>query len=1469
MSNVEEKSAYPYITKFKKEPFKSFINVKRQEIRHFYYSQYNRLADFYQYFNQNLLNIPNLDLEIIFWFLLLRKYLKEDKKERRDEIFNYIKKCEVQQYDQIGFKLSPTSPKTPDIYSTYLALSCLKILGLLKGYIIFEGQSRLKDEIKNFLFSHKKGNTFLHCHDDDCDICKKISPARTLYYILEIFTLLGIDVRINRDQFGSYLGDKKKELSLIFRYLCLKFLDLDLEVKDKEIQFLQQLQTESGGFSFNQSENISTTFWMVYVLEQYSWLLDYNPIGIYSFINKKLKDIIDDQDNKNSNNLKEISKLIILLSLIWKKFIDEIERVVFRQLEKEKYVDLSQLKTTFRLTEQFEEVISYINLSYNFKLTIIDNEIEFKKYISNLSHGKKEFLQNFYDKVNQNSIVSLSELFKQYRAQNYEPLRLKEDIFPIIKEMISKKYFQGSIRAKKAFLGFKTKYYFYLNNPLKKIIISDVDINRDRLYEEKGKVEDFKNDIYNMTLKLKNITFQIQEEIDSYLLIDEINYAKERLKFVLRNALMEADFLNENIENSFNEVLTYINFQAVLGPEINLWNKTYAVLQNRLSELDSYLKAKIQEKEELRDLTNLLDILKEKVIIIEEDLNKQWDSFKKIFSENLEKEYSNEKFYFVIQELNKQSQNIRKYDDIIYKISQQVTTKEKKIVKKHKKVIDNWIRVKEKFETEFDFYAEGFQFFNDNLRKIEEINELIKSEIERIDEKAKNKISSNQFQDAFNIIKKESDILLEAKINEIKELQSIIKKEVKAKHKLYLLYRHLQDKLESLDENVIDLITSQVKSLKTRVIEERNRAKIEDFDNFISQEISNFKSQFNTIKKDLDLLTDLKVEDVIKTFDNLQKNFNKVNKTYLKKLNECSKAIEDFREKSKLNIVQWEKFNDFFNNEVSVLRDDYINDIISNKINIMAIEKKTNNIKLIDLKNEVKLSCKVLIKKLKVMIDISKINAELNEEDKALLVYTDYYYLNRELKNFLDNRVLKSNREKIGKILALFDSSIRNKTLNVNMLELQNRIKDLTIFNDILPKKFYQKAIELKMNQERDEFLETKSYFESILENDRAAIKRIKYSLDLFNEMQGIIAQKFNTLNIELKEYVNKVFKGGENQDNYLQIQESFENKQQGIMERLKQAQDKIEEQIMTLSNKPDNSIKLVPEIRELYVKQKNNFLNDYDKKLQKINDQISTIKNESFRDQLLTFVNNSKIQLSQLLGNLERRVEDNIEIREFKKSNLIVQKRAKIIEVKIKEVSKNINNLIKDLNRKSNNFNQISKFIHEDFEKFIHEFTEILSEKVKSMERLILKSYIDMTIKAVSNEYLTISFLNNELKIKKQNIQDQLLYLISVGELDGKYDTQFGIYYENPEILDEIDLTELEVIKSTNFKVNMVLRHLKNFASQYGSIIAFFASIITITYYLFLFSGGNPVAIVFPLIITILILSFYFLRKGKEGKIK
>ena len=158
--------------------------------------------------------------------------------------------------------------------------------------------------------------------------------------------------------------------------------------------------------------------------------------------------------------------------------------------------------------------------------------------------------------------------------------------------------------------------------------------------------------------------------------------------------------------------------------------------------------------------------------------------------------------------------------------------------------------------------------------------------------------------------------------------------------------------------------------------------------------------------------------------------------------------------------------------------------------------------------------------------------------------------------------------------------------------------------------------------------------------------------------------------------------------------------------------------------------------------------------------------------------------------------------------------------------------------------------------------------EKIRNLERYILKSYIDTTLKAVSNEFLTIGFLNSELKIKKKDIQDAILLLISSGELKGKYDIRLGIYYENPEILNQIDEEELETIKNLSYRLPIFLSHLKKFTSQYYTIIAFFASILTITYTLFLVFGNVYVSSI-PLISTVFIFIYIWYKKKKELDVK
>ncbi len=1130
---------------------------------------------------------------------------------------------------------------------------------------------------------------------------------------------------------------------------------------------------------------------------------------------------------------------------------------------------MNQVKTAYGLTHGIEEVISYINSYYTINLKILDNKVEFRNYLVNLNERNSLIASTISDQLLNNSIISLSDIIKKYNIkQRNNPIKIR-DVRSLVLDMVNRNYFKGQIKTKKKFLV-QTKYYFYLDFFLEKIIVSDTEVNIDRLYYEKSKLKDIKNDIFNMTLKLKTTSVQIKEEIESYLLLEELSLAKERLKYVIRDALMEADFLNENIENSFNEDLYYIDIHNIFKSEIAQWSELYEILSKKLKEVNAYLMDKISEKEEIRDLNKSLDELEEKIFVFSEAINRKIDDFKQLFRETFEKGYSDKGFSLIIKEFEKLRQNIDEFGAKIHEISQKITLKEELIVQKRTKIINKWISINELLTEIFKDYLEGFNFFKENLDKIGSLKNNFIQKSNAIGDKAQNKVDDHKFVEAFNIIKDESERLLNDKIYKIKELQKNVKTEIKSKQKLYLLYRHLLGKLDLLEGDLVSIIQEQEQTLKNIVIESRNRAILKDFDNFVSKMISKFKTELKNYKNSLDQSADKKIKEIINGFGNIQNKFDETDRLYLKKLNNCRETIVNFDDKYKVTTIQWENFKEYINHEISVLKDDYINNIITEKINSIVSEKKTNTIKVSELKKELGLKCKVLMERIRDMIEISKLNAELYEAEKCVLIYTNHYYKNKDLRNFIESKLLKLTRETVGKILALYDSSIRNRTLNVNMLELKNRINDLN-FDEIIRIQFNNKIEELQIDKTRKEFLDTKNYLDLVIKNNELAIDSIKSNLELFTNKQNFIAQEFNVLKLELNKKYAKIFEEIEKSRGkaYLKVKESFERKWTKLASQFEQTQETIENDLKLTLNKSNESFQLASEIGEFIVKKKKEFAKEYEDKKEKIIDELRILKNEAFRGKLITYINNKKILMSQLLGTLQARVEDDIETKEFRRAHYKIQKRVKHIELEVKEISKDIKSLVKDFNKQTINFELKNKHILDDFNKFVKGYFIVLMEKVKSLERIIVKTYIEMAIKAVANEYLTIGFLNNELRIKKKKIQDHLIFLISVGMLKGKYDPRFGIYYENPEILDDLDVEELETIKKMNFRVYMFLRRIKTFLSHYGSIFGFFASLLAITYYIYIFSGSNPAVLAFPILIVLILVFYFIFKRGKEEKVK
>ncbi|MFO8018635.1 MAG: hypothetical protein R6U96_08370 [Promethearchaeia archaeon] len=1472
MTIIEEKSGYPYITTFKKAPFKSFSLIKDRKIGSFFFSAYDQLDEFYEYFKKNLLDDKSLTLKKVYWFLLLGKYFKQNF-AKTEELYKFIQSCQYELKDgRIGFKENPASPKKyPNVRSTYYALVSMKILGVLKEYLQSKGKGRVPSEIKRFIISHQKKNIFIHCKNKDCEICGGFPPEKTLFFIIEIFSLLKTDIRIQQSKFLNFISKTTEDYSVNFKLLCLNYLGLNSKVKREDLEYLNGQQKEDGGYNFSEERStINETFWTVYTLHTFSWFFDYNPAGIYAYINSHLTKILANKDNWSPRKIQDISKLIIILSLIWEKFIDEIERAIFKELEDKTFLDLNKITCLFGLSDVMEDIVSYINLNYVFNLRIINNEHKFHNYIKGLNAKEQIVAKAVYNSLRENSVISISDIVSEHKSDfPVEELKVK-DVIELIDDMKEEHFFKGKIRTKRKYL-IKKKYYFYLDTFIEKLIISDTKINLERLEEEKEKLKEIENDIFNMRLKLKKTSNQIKEEVKSYLILNEIDLAKQRLRFILRDALMNADFLNENIENNFNVDLYYINIRARLSTEIKKWQKEYSRLKQKLKNIDQDLQVEIAEKEELRKLNFKLEKLDEKIFQTGNYYNKRINDFRKYLRETLQDGYTEDKFSLIKREFRSIKDSVEKFDQKIFDFSKNISTEEEVILKKHREVINNWISIKEEMSEVFEYYEHGFQFFEDYLEKLEQIKQRINRDIKNIEDKIADSIQEKEFQEAFEIIKKQSEEQLKEKSKEIKKIQKAVDKELTKNQKLFLLYRHLQNKSDQIEENLIDLIEEPVSDLRSKVIKKRNKVKIKNFEDFISENASTYRSKIQNYKEELSdpqIIKNLEISDIEDDLEELKEDFQEIDEQFEEKLEACNELVKDFNEKLKVSIIKWKKFKEFFYDELENVRDEFINSIISAKINKLINRTKTNSILIKDLKKSVNLKCKILVKRIKDMIDMSKLEGELDEKENYLLVYTEQYFKIKKLNNYVENSLLKKNYESVGKILALYDSAIKHKTLKINLSELQDRINELSDFDKEMMKKFNEKVRSLGIDQTLKDFKEIKQNFGSRINKDAQALMDIKKNLKLFSDLQSFIISRYNNAKLELREFETSIEKKINKTESYEKVNAYFTKKREKFENRLENIEDEIDEKIKKSIDDDFKSENLDAELREIYVNNKNHFFKEYEEKKDKLRDKINILKHEDLREKLLNYINERKIFFSQLLGTLQKRVKEYIEIREFKKANNKIRKRKENILDLIGEAKKEIKNLNKRYSKKAKNFETKNKYLFEDFDKFLKEFGETVEEKAKNLHRMILKSYVEMSIKAVANGFLTISFINNELKIKKKRIQDYLIYLIGSDQLPGKYDPRLGIYYEDPRVLENINEEELQVIKKMNYKVYMFLTRLKNFTTQYSSIIAFFASTLTITYYSFVLTGENPMVAAIPLLFITFVIAYLMFKKREKEKV-
>ena len=280
---------YPLISTYKKPQWYPFTSIKT--VPQVFLPHRNLLEQYFKEVSSNILNYSQLNLENLYWYLLLGKYLGVNlhKLPIKEEIYKITLKCAIESEDQLGFTFYPFTKGEPDIWSTNFALVIFHLLGKLEDFLYQNFDLNNKSKILNFLLSCKKNSHFVHCKKN-CSVCKKTSEQKTLFHVLDVLLLLGGD---GIHSYRQVILQSLKDIKLgnvpqnVFRLLDLRFLGSYADVTDEQLSYFESFQKEDGGFSFSSSKtssSINETFWVVYLFESYRFMVDYHPGRVYSYL---------------------------------------------------------------------------------------------------------------------------------------------------------------------------------------------------------------------------------------------------------------------------------------------------------------------------------------------------------------------------------------------------------------------------------------------------------------------------------------------------------------------------------------------------------------------------------------------------------------------------------------------------------------------------------------------------------------------------------------------------------------------------------------------------------------------------------------------------------------------------------------------------------------------------------------------------------------------------------------------------------------------------------------------------------------------------------------------------------------------------------------------------------------------------------------------------------------------------------
>ena len=319
----------------------------------------------------------------------------------------------------------------------------------------------------------------------------------------------------------------------------------------------------------------------------------------------------------------------------------------------------------------------------------------------------KYFAKFIFRRINKYPTLNITEIVSYYNKNKPKSARVNDDILEsIFNLMVKEDFFKGKIVVRKRV--FRKTRLFHRDTYISKLVTCNKRVSNDLLSSEKRKLNDLKDDIYNMHREIVQSSELIMKEVESLIYAGEIEYAELRLKNNIKKALLDAELFNQSIYQQLDE-FEFINANEAVAAYLYDWVQTFDNLQSQYQKVNLIMLEKIRESEKLRDQQQLLDNLDSQIDTFISELQLAFGVFQDSFRNNLDKLYAREHVNKLEEELQSVLDKIKEYDHTVIEKSQHISLEERKVKNKRKRVIEKWVSQKESSDELVAFYYDGLR----------------------------------------------------------------------------------------------------------------------------------------------------------------------------------------------------------------------------------------------------------------------------------------------------------------------------------------------------------------------------------------------------------------------------------------------------------------------------------------------------------------------------------------------------------------------------------------------------------------------------------------------------------------------------------------------------------------------------------------------------------------------------------------